>query len=130
MANRGAQIGETYLFEGVGGPQGTLGTVTSATVNEKEKLAYIAITRTQGGSVILTQKMTDEAAVEILHSAIQSGELQTPAGPVPATNKRVELNAAHFYRLNADGLIAESRGHFDNASYQRQLKYGPGESQQ
>jgi hypothetical protein len=58
------QIGETYLFEGVDGPEGTVGTVTSATINEKEKLAYIAVTRTQGGSVILTQKMTDEAIAD------------------------------------------------------------------
>ena len=63
-ANRRVQIGETYLFEGVGGPEGTLGTVTSATVNEQEKLAYIAVNRAQGGSVILTQKMNNEAIAD------------------------------------------------------------------
>ena len=63
-ANRRVQIGQTYLFEGVGDPEGTVGTVTSATVNEKEKLAYLAITRAHGGSVILKQKMTDEAIYE------------------------------------------------------------------
>ena len=68
----------------------------------------------------------DEAAVEILHSAIQSGELQTPAGPVPATNKRVELNAAHFYRLNADGLIAEERMYANPMEMMAQLGVGPG----
>lgn len=64
LANRRVQIGETYLFENVDGPEGSLGTVTSATVDEKKKLAYIAITRAQGGSVILTQKMTDEAIAD------------------------------------------------------------------
>jgi hypothetical protein len=64
------QIGETYLFEGVDGPEGTVGTVTSATINEKEKLAYIAVTRTQGGSVILTQKMTDEAIADYKYMAM------------------------------------------------------------
>lgn len=64
MESRRVQIGETYLFEGVGGPDGTIGTVTSATISENEKLAYIAITRAEGGSVILTQKMTDEAIAD------------------------------------------------------------------
>jgi hypothetical protein len=62
--NRRVQIGETYLFEGVGGPEGTLGTVTAATVSEKDKLAHIAVTRAQGGSIILTQKMTDDAIAD------------------------------------------------------------------
>ena len=35
-------------FEGIGGPDGTVGTVTSATVNVAEKKAYIAITRIAG----------------------------------------------------------------------------------
>jgi hypothetical protein len=61
---RRVQIGETYLFEGVGGPDGTVGTVTSATVNEQEKKAYIAITRTQGGSVILSEDMTEDAIAD------------------------------------------------------------------
>ena len=61
---RRVQIGETYLFEGIGGPEGTVGTVTSATVNEAEKKAYIAITRMQGGSIILTQPMTDDALAD------------------------------------------------------------------
>jgi hypothetical protein len=36
-------IGETYLFEGVGGPQGTVGTVTAASVNEDSGEEHIAI---------------------------------------------------------------------------------------
>ena len=64
LAGQRVQIGKTYLFEGVGGPQGTLGTVTSATVNEKERLAYIGIIRAQGGSVILKQSMTDETIAD------------------------------------------------------------------
>ena len=61
---RRVQIGETYLFEDVGSPDGTVGTVTSATVNEPEKLAYIAITTNKGTSQILTQKMTDDALTD------------------------------------------------------------------
>ncbi len=78
-SNRRAQIGETYLFEGIGGPGGTIGTVTSATVNENEKLAYIAITRAQGGSVILTQKMTDEAIADYkIHGDAYFGDPDRP----------------------------------------------------
>lgn len=62
---RRVQVGETYLFEGIGGPEGTVGTVTSATVNQAEKKAYIAITPTQGGGpIILTQPMTDDALAD------------------------------------------------------------------
>ena len=63
-ANQRVQIGKTYLFEGVDGPDGTVGTVTAATVDEKDKVAYIAIAPAQGGSTILTQKMTDEAIAD------------------------------------------------------------------
>jgi hypothetical protein len=77
--NSRVQIGETYLFEGLGGTEGTVGTVTSASVNENEKLAYIAITRAQGGSVILTQKMTDEAIYEYkMHGDAYFGDLGRP----------------------------------------------------
>ncbi|WP_249165199.1 YecA family protein [Bradyrhizobium sp. AUGA SZCCT0431] len=58
------KIGETYQFEGVGSPDGTVGTVTAATVNEVEKIAYIAITPPQGGSIIIHQSMTDEAMAD------------------------------------------------------------------
>ena len=62
--SRRVQIGETYLFADIGGPDGTVGTVTSATVNESEKKAYISIARAQGGSIILSEGMTDEAIAD------------------------------------------------------------------
>jgi hypothetical protein len=55
--HRRVQIGQTYLFEGMDSAEGTVGTVTAATVDEKKKLAHIAITRVQGGSVILINCM-------------------------------------------------------------------------
>lgn len=40
--------------------------------------------------------------------------------------KRVRISGFEEWRMDADGLIAESRGHFDQAEYQRQLEYGIG----
>jgi len=74
-SSRRVQLGETYMFEGVDGAEGTVGTVTTATVDEKKKLAYIAVTRAQGGSIILTQKMTDEAIADYkLHGDAYFGD--------------------------------------------------------
>ena len=44
------------------------------------------------------------------------------------TGKRVRISGFEEWRMGADGLIAESRGHFDSAEYQRQLEPGVGES--
>lgn len=53
------KIGETYEFDGIG-----VATVTSATVNEKRKVAYIAVSCADGKSRILNQPMSDEALME------------------------------------------------------------------
>ena len=38
--------------------------------------------------------------------------------------RRVRFSGFEIWSLGADGLIAESRGHFDQAAYQRQLERG------
>jgi predicted ester cyclase len=45
----------------------------------------------------------------------------TNTGP-GGTGKRVRVSGFEEWRIGADGLIAESRGHFDAAEYQRQLQ--------
>jgi predicted ester cyclase len=47
----------------------------------------------------------------------------TNTGP-GGTGRRVHLSGFEEWRIGADGLIAESRGHFDSAEYQRQLEQG------
>jgi predicted ester cyclase len=47
----------------------------------------------------------------------------TNTGP-GGTGKRVHISGFEEWRIGADGLIAESRGHFDSAEYQRQLEPG------
>jgi uncharacterized protein (TIGR02246 family) len=45
----------------------------------------------------------------------------TNTGP-GGTGKRVRIRGYEFWRIDNDGLIRESKGHFDSTDYQRQLK--------
>jgi uncharacterized protein (TIGR02246 family) len=45
----------------------------------------------------------------------------TNTGP-GGTGKSVRISGYEEWTIGADGLIAESKGHFDEAEYQRQLK--------
>jgi uncharacterized protein (TIGR02246 family) len=47
----------------------------------------------------------------------------TNTGP-GGTGKRVHISGFEEWRIGADGLIVESRGHFDSAQYHRQLEQG------
>jgi steroid delta-isomerase-like uncharacterized protein len=47
----------------------------------------------------------------------------TNTGP-GGTGKRVRISGHELWKIDNDGLIAESKGHFDSAAYERQLKHG------
>jgi predicted ester cyclase len=47
----------------------------------------------------------------------------TNAGP-GGTGKRLRISGYELWKIDEDGFIAESRGHFDSAEYERQLKVG------
>jgi hypothetical protein len=49
-----------------------------------------------------------------------SGANTGPGG----TGNRVRISGFEQWRIGADGLIADSQGHFDSAEYQRQLELG------
>jgi steroid delta-isomerase-like uncharacterized protein len=49
-----------------------------------------------------------------------TGTNTSPGG----TGQSVRISGFEDWRFGADGLIAESKGHFDAADYQRQLKTG------
>jgi uncharacterized protein (TIGR02246 family) len=49
--------------------------------------------------------------------------LGTNAGP-GGTGKRVRISGYEVWRFSGDDLIADSKGQFDSAEYQRQLEYG------
>src|SRR6266478_8591621 len=47
----------------------------------------------------------------------------TNTGP-DGTGKRVRISGYELWKVDNDGLIGESKGHFDGAEYERQLKHG------
>lgn len=49
-----------------------------------------------------------------------SGANTGPGG----TGNRVRISGFEQWLIGADGLIADSRGHFDSADYRRQLEHG------
>jgi hypothetical protein len=40
------------------------------------------------------------------------------------TGNRVRINGYELWKIDSNGLIAESTGYFDAAEYERQLKHG------
>jgi hypothetical protein len=40
------------------------------------------------------------------------------------TGNRVRLSCYELWKIDNDGLIEESKGHFDSADYECQLNYG------
>jgi predicted ester cyclase len=47
----------------------------------------------------------------------------TNSGP-GGTGNRVRISGYELWKIDKDGLIAESKGHFDAAEYERQLREG------
>jgi uncharacterized protein (TIGR02246 family) len=48
----------------------------------------------------------------------------TNIGP-GGTGKRVRISGYELWKIDKDGLIGESKGHFDSAEYERQLRLAP-----
>ena len=40
------------------------------------------------------------------------------------TGNKVRISGYELWKIDSDGLIAESKGHFDSVDYERQLKHG------
>ena len=47
----------------------------------------------------------------------------TNTGP-GGTGNKVRISGYEEWRIDSDGLIAESKGHFDSTEYERQLNFG------
>jgi hypothetical protein len=70
----------------------------------------------------LVVKMND-VSLEGVHAIYRWTLSGTNTGP-GGTGRAVRIRGYEEWEMGADGLIAESRGHFDEAEYQRQLKSG------
>lgn len=65
----------------------------------------------------------DEISIEGSHAVYRWTLTGTNTGP-GGTGKAVNISGYEEWAIGAEGLIAESAGHFDEAEYQRQLKAG------
>jgi predicted ester cyclase len=62
----------------------------------------------------------DEAFVEGRFVGTHSGDFMTPEGAIPASNNKVELRFADFFKA-AGGKVVEHRTYWDSADMMRQL---------
>ncbi len=63
----------------------------------------------------------NNVAAEFVLTGTHTGPLVTQMGTIPPTNRRLEGHNAGFWRLNAQGLIAEEHIYFDTAALFKQL---------
>jgi steroid delta-isomerase-like uncharacterized protein len=63
----------------------------------------------------------DTVAVEEVETATFKGPLEAATLAIPPTNKSYELRVACFFRVNAEGLIAEMRNYWDTRTFFQQL---------
>jgi predicted ester cyclase len=69
--------------------------------------------------VVMMDKVTRDLDGTKLHWTF-TGTNTGPGG----TGKRVRISGYELWKIDHDGLIAESKGHFDSAEYERQIKPG------
>ena len=82
----------------------------------KEAQAFM---RTFPDMVVTFDKLEPRGDTTAFHWTL-TGTNTGPGG----TGKRVRISGYELWNLDNDGLIAESKGHFDTAEYERQLKHG------
>jgi SnoaL-like polyketide cyclase len=67
--------------------------------------------------IVTFDKLESQPDTTTLHWTL-TGTNTEPGG----TGKRVRISGYEQWKIDNDGLIAESQGHFDGAEYERQLK--------
>jgi len=97
------------------------------TVNEgMPSVGRAAITETVRGFMTAFPDMVvkmDHVSQDGGHAIFRWTWTGTNTGP-GGTGKSVRISGYEEWTIGADGLIAESNGHYDEAEYQRQLKSG------
>jgi len=99
----------------------------SLTVNDgAPSVGRPAITATAGSfmtafpDMVVKMARMDQQRDHAIFHWIWTGTNTGPGG----TGKFVRITGYEEWTINGDGLIAESKGHYDEAEYQRQLKVG------
>ena len=85
-----------------------------------------AITETASGFMTAFPDMVvkmDDVSQDGGHTIFRWTWTGTNTGP-GGSGKSVRINGYEEWTIGANGLIAESKGHFDEAEYQRQLQSG------
>jgi hypothetical protein len=99
----------------------------SLKINEGDpSVGRAAITETARGLMTALPDMVvtmDELGLAGDHATYHWTLAGTNTGP-GGTGKGVRISGYEEWRLGPDGLIAESKGHFDEAEYRRQLQTG------
>ena len=72
--------------------------------------------------IVTMDKLSQESQGMAFHWTL-TGTNTGPGG----TGNRIRITGYELWKLDPDGLIAESKGHFDSAEYERQLKPGVGD---
>ena len=72
--------------------------------------------------VVTFDKVVREPRGTVFHWTL-TGTNTGPGG----TGKRVRISGYELWKIDNDGLIAESKGYFDATDYERQLKDGVGD---
>lgn len=116
-------IGETYCFEKVTGVPESLdgdliATVTTATVSESEKRAYIGVTDHNGLSYILTEPMTDDQISDYnSHTESYFGRIQNVGRKIEGKYELFEFFMGTYKGLDRSTLLGRLANHPDAASF-------------
>jgi hypothetical protein len=69
--------------------------------------------------VVTMDRLAHESESTVFHWTL-TGTNTGPGG----TGNRVQVSGYEVWQFGADGLVAESQGHFDSAEYEYQLEHG------
>jgi steroid delta-isomerase-like uncharacterized protein len=72
------------------------------------------------GTITNSFSVGDQVVQEVTWEGTQSGELETPQGPIPASGRWVSVRAVQLFRCE-DGQITENRHYFDMLGMLQQI---------
>lgn len=87
----------------------------------KDAEGYLKAFPDMNARVVTMVSKGDLVLGEIVFVGTNSGPMETPAGVVPPTNRKIELHVGFSARVNSKGLIAEERRYYDTAGMMRSL---------